>query len=1284
MHERQDRPVRTGGLARGAFPLERLNYPAGLPIVASRTEIVRALRTHRVVVIAGETGSGKTTQIPKMCLEAGRGVAGLIGCTQPRRIAAVTVAQRLAEELNEPLGRSVGYKIRFEECRGPGQRIKFMTDGVLLAETQSDRLLRRYDTLIVDEAHERSLNIDFVLGIVKTLLERRRDLHLVITSATIDTEKFSLAFDRAPVIEVTGRTYPVEVLYQPPEPGPSEADEETHVEAAVAAAVNITARHPDGDVLIFMPTEPDIRETCDLLEGRNMGTWAVLPLYARLPASEQRRVFQPARASRKIIVATNVAETSLTIPNIRFVIDTGLARIGQYNPRTRTTSLPVRSISRSSANQRLGRCGRLRNGVCVRLYSEEDYLKRAPFTAPEILRANLAAVILNMMALNLGGIQQFPFIDKPSPKRIRDGIELLLELGALEPAVRTGREDTAREPYRLTPRGRSMARLPLDPRLSRMIIEAEREGCLDEMLVIAAALSIQDPRERPPDKAAQADQAHRAFADPLSDFASLLTLWTHCRKQVGLTGSQGALKRYCREQFLSYRRMREWKAVRDELATLASEAGVGAKAPPPPGGGATPASKKTRVEDPYARIHRAILSGHLSNIAVKKEKNVYTAAHGREAFLFPGSGLYNRGPRWIVAAEMVETSRLFARTCAQIDPAWIESLAGPLCRTSCSGPHWDPARGEVVADARVTLFGLVIVPARPVSFGPLFPEEAFQIFLREVLVEGRVRPCPPFLRHNLSLRERVGVLEDKVRRHDILVDDDDLVRFYRTRLPVLWSMRSLMKVVRERGSDAFLRLSEEDLWRRPPDEEIPRLYPDETRVASDRFRLVYRYAPEAPDDGVTLRVPAEALPDLRAAEIERGCPGLWQEKILALLKGLPKEARKRLSPLTESAGIICSEMDREYEHLPSALSGFVTQRFGLDVPAAVWSAIPLPEHLHMRVAVWDDDHGEVVAGRDLARLQREQRREVCASSALERLRAEWETPPATDWAFPDLPERIPLLERGRIRGYAYPALEAAGDGCRPRLCTDPGEAEGVHHAGVMRLACLCLPGELKSLKKAVALSVPMKARAALCGGPAAWERRILEKVLGDLVDVRVRRREDFQDMLAGLRARLMPHALDITALVSPVLKAASDASRNLSALEKAHRFNRPALAFLAALKGELARLIPDDFLQATPADRIAHLPRYLAALSIRAQRGLDHLDRALAREAPLRAYAKRLSEFTAEITPHTTADKRREIEDLFWMIEEYKVSVFAQELKTPAPVSPKRLQAKIAAIEALP
>ncbi|HOG06913.1 MAG TPA: ATP-dependent RNA helicase HrpA [Syntrophales bacterium] len=1283
MQEDQDRSVRADGRARRDSLLERLNYPAGLPIVSSRTEIIRALRTHRVVVIAGETGSGKTTQIPKMCLEAGRGMAGLIGCTQPRRIAAVTVAQRLAEELNEPLGRSVGYKIRFEECRGPGQRIKFMTDGVLLAETQRDRLLRRYDTLIVDEAHERSLNIDFVLGIVKTLLDRRNDLHLVITSATIDTEKFSLAFDRAPVIEVTGRTYPVEMLYRPPEPGVSEGDEETHVEAAVAAAVDITARHPDGDLLVFMPTEPDIRETCTLLEGRNTGAWAVLPLYARLPASEQRRVFQPARASRKIIVATNVAETSLTIPNIRFVIDTGLARIGQYNPRTRTYSLPIRGISRSSADQRQGRCGRVRNGVCIRLYSEENYLKRAPFTAPEILRANLAAVILNMMALKLGSIQQFPFIDKPSPKRIRDGIELLLELGALEPADRTDRQETAREHYRLTPRGRSMARLPLDPRLSRMILEAEREGCLDELLVIAAALSIQDPRERPPDKAAQADQSHRIFADPLSDFASLLTLWTHCLDRVGPTGSQGTLKRYCREQFLSYRRMREWKAVRDELATLSSEAGVEANAPSLPVSGAKSASKKGRAEDPYARIHRAILSGHLSNIAVKKEKNVYTAAHGREAFLFPGSGLYNRRPRWIVAAEMVETSRLFARTCAQIDPAWIEPLAGPLCQTSYSGPHWDPARGEVVADAHVTLFGLLIVPARPVSFGPLFPEEAFQIFLRAALVEGRVRPCPPFLRHNLSLRERVGVLEDKVRRRDILVDDDDLVRFYQTRLPVVWSMQSLMKVVRERGGDAFLRLREEDLWRRPPDEEIPQLYPDETRVAADRFRLVYRYAPEAPDDGVTLLIPPEALPVIRTAAIEQGCPGLWQEKILALLKGLPKEARRRLSPLTESARIISLEMEREYENLFSALSVFVKQRFGLSVPPAVWSAIPLPAHLQMRFAVWDDERGEVAAGRDLALLQREHGREVC-TSALDRLQNQWETPPAVNWAFPDLPERIPLLERGRIRGYAYPALEAGEDGCRPRLCTEPGEAEGVHRVGVMRLACLCLPGELKSLKKAVALPAAMKAQAAFCGGPAAWERRILEKVLGDLVDVRVRGRADFQNMIAGLRARLLPHAQDVTALVTPVLRATSDASQTLNALTAAHRFNRPALAFLAALKEELARLIPDDFLQVYSVDRLVHVPRYLAALSIRAQRGLDHLDRALAREEPLRAYAKRLAEFTAEITPQTTAEKRREIEALFWMIEEYKVSVFAQELKTPAPVSPKRLQAKIAAIEALP
>jgi ATP-dependent helicase HrpA len=657
--------------------LPRIVYPPALPILEKRDEIVAAVRKHPVVVITGETGSGKTTQIPKMCLEAGRGLAGLIGCTQPRRIAATTVARRIAEEMEEEIGRSVGYKIRFDDRTPRSAFLKIMTDGILLMEAQTDPLLRSYDTIIVDEAHERSLNIDFILGILKNILLRRRDLRVVITSATIDTEKFSRTFDNAPIIEVSGRLFPVEVRYDPLDRDLEEKGETTHIDAAVRTVEELTGRRRPGDILIFMPTERDIRETRELLNGRLREEAAILPLFSRLTRSEQERVFQPLNL-RKIVIATNVAETSLTIPGIRYVIDTGLARISQYNPRSRTAGLPVRAISRSSADQRKGRCGRVENGICIRLFTEEDYLGRPLYTSPEILRANLAGVILRMLSLGLGNIDSFPFIDRPAPKSVRDGIDILLELGAIEREENESRRKT--DPWRLTERGRIMARLPIDPRIARMILEAKKEGCLPEILIIASALSIQDPRERPAEKEAQADQMHALFKDPASDFVSLLKIWQRCRDAGDSTKTQNRIRRFCREHFLSYRRIREWRDVHDQLRTILTEQKfLPAKLP------------ATQIEgvEIYAAIHRSVLSGYLGHIAAKKEKNLYTATQGRQAMIFPGSGLFNRAGNWIVAAEMVETSRLFARTAANIESAWLEELGGELCRYTYSAPHWE-------------------------------------------------------------------------------------------------------------------------------------------------------------------------------------------------------------------------------------------------------------------------------------------------------------------------------------------------------------------------------------------------------------------------------------------------------------------------------------------------------------------------------------------------------------------------------------------------------------------
>ncbi|MGZ6249620.1 MAG: ATP-dependent RNA helicase HrpA, partial [Syntrophales bacterium] len=759
---KSETPYGRRDLRLGNMPV--LTYPAALPITARRDDIVKAIKKHRVVVITGETGSGKTTQIPKMCLEAGRGISGVIGCTQPRRVAAVTVAHRIAEELGEEIGRSVGYQIRFEDRSGGNNYIKIMTDGILLNEAQNDPLLRRYDTIIVDEAHERSLNIDFVLGILLTLLRKRRDIKVIITSATIDAEKFSRDF-HAPIIQVSGRMYPVEVRYQPLDHQLEESGEITYVDCSVTALEKIMKDGSEGDILIFMPTERDIRETCQLIEAKLDRRAVVLPLFARLPWREQRRIFQPA-SKRKIVVATNVAETSITIPGIRYVIDTGLARISQYNPRSRTTSLPVRAISRSSADQRKGRCGRVQNGVCVRLFDKADFENRPLFTEPEILRSNLAEVILRMLSLNLGDISMYPFIDPPHTKNIRDGIDILREIGAISTDARAEEPGHGKH-YSLTERGMIMARLPIDPRISRMIIEAERERCVNEILIISSALSIQDPRERPAECEKEADKVHGRFADPSSDFMTLLRIWNKYQGLMQTAKSKGRMKTLCREHYLSIRRMREWVDVYDQLKAILDEQGWRIR-------------QRIETDDKalYDGIHKSILSGYLSNIAMRKEKNIYAAARGKDVMIFPGSGLFNKGGGWIVAAEMIETSRLFARMAANIKVEWLEELGGGLCRRTYSEPHWSRDRGEVVAYEQVSLFGLVIVTKRPISYGPINPDEASEIFIRSALIEGDLRKPFSFLLHNLGVIERISNMEDRIRRRNLLAGEDELARFY--------------------------------------------------------------------------------------------------------------------------------------------------------------------------------------------------------------------------------------------------------------------------------------------------------------------------------------------------------------------------------------------------------------------------------------------------------------------------------------------------------------------------
>ncbi len=1249
----------------------RLAYPAALPIMAKKDEIVAAVRKHRVVVITGETGSGKTTQIPKMCLEAGRGLAGLIGCTQPRRIAATTVARRIAEELGEPIGSSVGYKIRFDDTTPREAFFKIMTDGILLMEAHHDPLLKTYDTIIVDEAHERSLNIDFILGILKGLLARRRDLHVVITSATIDTEKFSKAFGDAPIIEVSGRLFPVEVRYRPLDAELEEKGEITSVEAAVHAVDELVERRERGDILIFMPTEQDIRETCTLLAGRFRDDAAILPLFSRLTAAEQHRVFRPLTV-RKIVVATNVAETSITIPGIRFVIDTGLARIAQYNPRSRTAGLPIRAISRSSADQRKGRCGRVQNGICIRLYGEENYLARPLYTLPEIMRANLAGVILRMLALNLGNIDAFPFIDRPSPKSIRDGIDILLELGAIEQESKD--RCGAAHLWRLTERGRIMARLPLDPRIARMIIEARKEGCLPEITIIAAALAIQDPRERPADKEPQADQAHARFKDPASDFSALLNIWRRCHSRDTSASAGNSLRKFCRENFLSYRRMREWRDIHDQILSILAEQRF-----MPQRSAAGERQGKKEGAELYAAMHRSILSGFLGHIAVKKEKNLYTATQGRQAMIFPGSGLFNRGGNWIVAAEMVETSRLFARGVANIESAWLEELGGDLCRRTYSNPHWEKDRGEVVASEQVTLFGLVIVPGRPVSFGRIDPVEASRIFIRSALVEGEVKRPLPFLSHNRALIEKIAAMEDKVRRHDLLVGEEEMAQFYEKRLPGICDIRTLTRLVRDRGDDAFLRMKEEDLLAGQPDPAEIALYPEAVSTGAWRLPLAYRFEPGHPLDGVTLKVPVQAIPALPAEQLDWAVPGLLREKVMALLRSLPKQYRKQIQPLAATCETILREVKQEGP-LPTALGCFLFERYGVDIPANLWPVEELEEHLKLRYAVVDGKGRELAAGRDMGVLRQEFVAER-ESRALAEARKTWEKTDLTAWDFGDLPERISLGRGGQQASFAFPALAAAETGVGIRLFLSEPEARSSHREGVKALLALRFRDELRHLRKGITLTGDLKLWSASFGGVKPLERAIVEKVMDDLLAADIRSKAAFEAHAEKVRQRILPRGQEIVRLAGPVLKALYEATAKLHDLERANRVNRPVLSFIAELREELGRLVPADFLVRYDEVRLNHVVRYLRALCIRAERGAVHLEKARERGKEIQELMEWHDEMLRGLPPYASEEKRRALEEFGWMIEEYKVSLFAQEIKTAFPVSRKRIEARIGEIE---
>ncbi|MFO7558137.1 MAG: ATP-dependent RNA helicase HrpA [Desulfobacterales bacterium] len=1248
----------------------RISYNRSLPITKYKDEIIRSIKQHQILIISGETGSGKTTQIPKFCLEAGRGIFGKIGCTQPRRIAAVSIAGRIAEELGENIGQTVGFKIRFKDQGSKNSHIKMMTDGILLAETQKDRFLNEYDTIIVDEAHERSLNIDFILGILKSLQKKRKDLKIIITSATIDTDKFSKAFHNAPILEVSGRLYPVEVNYVPESSDKNQKEEVSYTEQAAKAVDGICHESTIGDILIFMPTEQDIRETCDLINGRHDKGVAVLPLFARLSAEEQKKIFKKI-PDRKIIVSTNIAETSITIPGIRYVVDTGLARISSYSPRSRITSLPIVPVSKSSADQRKGRCGRVENGTCIRLFSEEDYESRSLYTLPEIRRANLADVILRMISLNLGEISEFPFIDRPSENSIKDGYNLLRELDAL--TVKRGKKS---QQYDLSRKGRMMARIPLDPRLSAMLIEATHQGCLAEVSIIASALSIQDPRERPADKTKEADQAQAFFSDPLSDFMTLLNIWTECHHVLKNENTTGKLKKFCKQYFLSFRRMKEWQDIHRQVSEIIKEAGLQQKTELKKQAG----TKREEAFNPlYTAIHKSIIRGFLSNIAVKKEKNIYKAAKDREVMLFPGSSLFNNSKTWIVAAEFIETSRLFIRTVAAIDCEWLEEAGKSFCRSTYLDPHWERNRGEVVAIEQVSLFGLIIVPRRKASYGNINPEEASEIFIRDALVGNDLKTPFSFMIHNQHEIEEIKKLESRLRRRNILIDTTDLCSFYKKRLPDIYDIKSLKSFITQKGGDLFLKMNKEGLYKYLPEESELSLFPEKITLGRHKYECRYVFNPGNTKDGVTVRIPSTISSAVPSDSIDWLVPGLYKEKITYLIRSLPKEYRKQLVPVSDTVDTIIKEMPGNKGNLLTSLSNFIAARFNIDIPVSEWPDKDLPDYLKMRIAITDIDGKTIVCSRDREILTRE----VKAESNLEEFQEEkqkWEKESIISWDFPDLPESITLTGTlGNIRIF-YPGLEKKGMTINLRLFQNMEKAFRSHQEGIKALFMIYFSKDLKFLKKNLSVFKNDVKIASGFGGAEHIQQQIFNKITNDLFLKNIRTRKEFLSCTESIAPRLLLHGKEISEKVSAVISAFHN-TRSALLHHKATNRSKNLNSFFNTLADELKNLVPDSFITIYETERLDALPRYLRAIELRIQRALNNFEKDREKTIGIEKYIKGLNELLAGLSAEDSEERRREIENFFWLIQEYKVSIFAQELKTPFPVSSKKLEKKLNGIK---
>ena len=1300
--------------------LPRPSFPPELPVSARREDIARAIAENPVVIVCGETGSGKTTQLPKICLELGRGVNGLIGHTQPRRIAARATASRIAQELQCELGTAVGYKIRFNDRTSASSYIKLMTDGILLAETQTDRLLQAYDTIIIDEAHERSLNIDFLLGYLRQLVcgngpgqpPRRPDLKVIITSATLDAERFARHFAStaadassaqampAPVIEVSGRMYPVEVRYRPPA-----EDEDGDINDAIAQAVDELAREGEGDVLVFLPGEREIREAAEVLRKHHQQTAReareILPLFARLSVQEQQRVFAP-HSSRRIVLATNVAETSLTVPGIRYVVDAGQARIKRYSYRNKVEQLRTEPVSQSAARQRAGRCGRVQAGVCIRLYAEQDFESRPLHTDPEVLRSSLAGVILRMKSLGLGEVEAFAFVDAPAPKAVSDGYALLSELGAVQ-------EDSRQ----LTELGRQLARLPLDPRIGRMILAARSEGALAEVLVIASALALQDPRERPMERAQTADAAHKLFADERSDFLSYLKLWRFFEQALA-HHSQRKLQRLCRDHFLSFNRMREWRDIHAQLKEMVQELGW-----PVPPDDAT-ADLQTRT----VPIHRALMTGLLGNIGLKSEEGHYLGARGIRFWIHPGSGMQKKAGRWIMAAELVETTRLYARCVASIEPQWLESLGSHLLRRSQAEPHWEKQRAQVVALERATLYGLPVYTGRRVHYGPMDPATSREIFIRQALVAGEWESRAPFFSHNHRLVREIEHLEHKSRRPDVLVDEELIFAFYDHRLPPDLHNGAAFEAWRkqvELKDGKLLFLNKKDLMRHEAAGITTAQFPHQLEMAGRTLAVEYRHEPGSHRDGITLTLPLIALNQISAAQVDWLVPGLRREKVMALAKSLPPRLRHRLGPLADFAAAFLDDgpdggVDTSIS-MSEAIARWARRELNLELPRDGFRLEALPPHLQMNLRVLDEHGRQLGFGRNLAQLRSElggAAEQRFASLAAVRSRIVADTAPAAipsaptaatavtaaasakgnanaatptaasasaaapstqgcfgEWSFGELAEIMEIRHGGQTL-IGFPALVDQGEGVTLEVFDAEERAQQAHRAGLRRLFLIQLKEQVRFIEKNLPGFTQLALQYASFGDAGELRTQLLQAAFDRacLQPPLPRDAAAFEARLVEARSRVSLIAQELARLLAALLVEHNALRKKLKELARA------APEVCRDIEEQLTRLLPRGFVSALPFERLTHCPRYLKAALLRLEKYRDDPARdarAMSELRPLQTqWLRSLAASHSSRGAGSGIDPQ--LEQFGWMLEELRVQLFAQTLRTPVPVSAKRLQ----------